>query len=99
MILENKVYAGDQHEQLQRYWAFLQDTAQKCRCSVITYLTPDGRFPTAQSVGGNEGLMRSVIRLSYHEDIYELVSSAAESIEAISVAEVLRQYADLSWSL
>ncbi len=94
-VLENKIFAGDQGSQLRRYWDYLQTEAQDCPSRIVVYLTPDGRVPTAQSLGGNQDLAKALVRLSYREDVYELIHSTVNSIEAISVAETLRQYAAL----
>ena len=65
------------------------------RIKILVYLTPDGRAPTTQSFNEHPHLKNEVVLLSYRDDIYKLVQSTAETIEAVSVAEVLRQYATL----
>ena len=97
LVLENKVFANDQESQLSRYWKFVHIEAQDHHLlPIVVYLTPDGRAPTDQSTRASPGLMEALIRLSYHEDIYELVQSTAELSKATSVVEVLRQYATLT---
>ncbi len=95
LVLENKILAGDQENQLRRYWDYLLTEAEGRPSRIVVYLTPDGRTPTAQSLGGNTDLAEALVRLSYRENIYELVRSAADMTKAISVAEILRQYAAL----
>jgi hypothetical protein len=97
MVIENKIHSVDQASQLRRYWEFVRIEAQGHRLSpIVVYLTPDGRAPTAQSMGEGPDFMNAVIRLSYHDDIYEFIQSTAEITKAVSVAEILRQYAKLT---
>lgn len=95
LIIENKIFAGDQVSQLKRYWDYLQTEARSYQSRIIVYLTPDGRKPTLQSLGENQDLAKALICLSYRENICDLVQSTIDSIDAISVAETLRQYATL----
>jgi hypothetical protein len=96
LVIENKIFAGDQANQLQRYWDFAKPEAErKCLLPVIVYLTPEGHRPSEQSLGDSTELEEHLVLLSYHEDIYQFIQHNAEDLSAISVTEVLRQYADL----
>jgi hypothetical protein len=96
LIIENKVYAGDPVSQLERYWKFAQAEAEgKHVLPVIVYLTPEGRPPPLHSVGQLPGLSENLILLSYAQDIYQFIQRSVDSLAAVSVAEVLRQYAEL----
>lgn len=96
LVIENKIYAGDQENQLRQYWEFIRPEAEAYRLlPIVVYLTPNGRAPTAQSIGENPDLVEKLVRLSYQEDIYELIQSTSAELKAVSVAEVLRQYAAL----
>jgi len=96
LVIENKIGAADQDKQLCRYWEYARTEAEKnSLLPVVVYLTPDGRAPTPGSVGGALGLDEMLVRLSYQQDIYELIMRTVMTVRAISVAEVLRQYADL----
>ncbi len=50
VVIENKVYAGDQWRQLERYHAYLQRCAQGRRTGLV-YLTIDGRKPSRATLG------------------------------------------------
>lgn len=50
VVIENKVYAGDQWRQLERYHAYLQRCAQG-RTTGLVYLTIDGRKPSRATLG------------------------------------------------
>lgn len=96
LVIENKIHAGDQENQLRQYWEFIRPEAEAYRLlPIVVYLTPNGRAPTAQSIGENPDLVEKLVRLSYQEDIYELIQSTSAELKAVSVAEVLRQYAAL----
>ena len=57
IIIENKIYAGDQEHQLERYWQIMDSRGYKE--IYIVYLTLDGREPSEQSIGklGQVGLV------------------------------------------
>jgi PD-(D/E)XK nuclease superfamily len=96
LVIENKIYASDQENQLRQYWEFLSAEAERYHLlPVVVYLTPDGRAPTPQSIGESPALVEKIVSLSYQEDIYELIQSTSEALKAVSVAEVLLQYAAL----
>ena len=48
IIIENKIYAGDQDEQLLRYYNSIKSLNKN---KILVYLTPDGRKPTKYSLG------------------------------------------------
>ncbi len=96
LLIENKIFAADQEAQLQRYWIFAKAEAEaKSLLPLIIYLTLDGHPPTAQSIRESPGLDERLVLLSYHDDIYQFIQGNAEALHAVSVAEVLRQYAEL----
>jgi PD-(D/E)XK nuclease superfamily protein len=96
LIIENKVYADDPVNQLKRYWEFAQTEAEARRAlPVIVYLTPDGRAPPPHSVGQSPRLTDNLILLSYAQDIHQFIQRSVNCLAAVSVAEVLRQYAEL----
>ena len=61
IVIENKIWAGDQPEQLQRYF---QDEKGRGFDPTLVYLTLDGHPPTQQSIG-----CRPVVCLSYQGDL------------------------------
>ncbi|WP_295429394.1 PD-(D/E)XK nuclease family protein [uncultured Thiodictyon sp.] len=48
LLIENKIDAGDQDRQVERYWGY---AAKFSKCAVLLYLTLDGRQPTKESLG------------------------------------------------
>ena len=53
VVIENKIWAGDQHEQIMRYHQTLKKQKVYSRIYLL-YLTPDGRDPSEDSVGDLE---------------------------------------------
>ena len=94
LVIENKIYAGDQPNQLCKYWRYAQNEARiKQLVPVIVYLTPDGRSPTKQSLGECEDISTKLVCLSYREDIWRLIHESVNEMPSMSiVTETLRQY-------
>ena len=51
VVVENKIWAGDQHRQLERYRDALVDLGYEDSAVRLLYLTPHGHQPAAQSRG------------------------------------------------
>lgn len=82
-VIENKVDALEQDNQLARYSDWMD--IQKEQSKAILFLTPNGRKPT--TAGKTKPLC-----ISYHEDIYQWLEGSITSSLATNVAEVLKQY-------
>jgi len=64
-IIENKILAGDQQEQLARYWKFLKAEPRiPDKNKVIVYLTLDGRAPTGETAKNDQELIKHLVLLS-----------------------------------
>lgn len=89
IVIENKIDAGDQNEQLQRYVQ-----SKKTKSVLIIYLSPDLREPSNNSKGILEA--ENIVLLSYATHIIEwLTSCISESATLPSVRETLVQYEKL----
>lgn len=89
VIIENKIYAGDQDEQIYRYHTFMQGE----RCSQIwnLYLTLDGSEPSEQSTKGLD-----VNLVSYETDIIEWLNACVPLVaREPGVRESIFQYIEL----
>ena len=51
VVIENKIWAGDQEQQLQRYWEKLEKRGYPRYGIHLLYLTPFGDPPSKQSIG------------------------------------------------
>lgn len=97
IIIENKIYAGDQYEQLKRYYdsmrleGYLDDEIE------LVYLTLYGEEPSEYSIKGlsNEKIDEIKI-ISYKDDIINWIeNSIKETAEVPIIRETLVQYRSL----
>lgn len=84
LVIENKVDAGEQPRQLQRYSEWMK-THRKSYERQLIFLTPEGR--DSVSSGG-----APYIRMSYKKDIAEFLKRSFDQVKALPVRNVLRQY-------
>ena len=88
IIIENKIYAGDQEKQLLRYYNF-SNTAD------LFYLTLDGKEPGDQSRGGLENGV-DYRCLSYKHDIITWLEKCRKEVAILPVIrETITQYINL----
>jgi hypothetical protein len=93
MVIENKIDAAEQKDQIGRYQGWLSRRREYPRDRrVLIYLTPDGRRANTAS---NE----DYFRLSYAEDVVEWLRLALPNVEAPRVRDAVIQYLDLIESL
>jgi len=88
LIIENKIYAGEQENQLIRYYNYSKENFQKE--APILYLTLDGNSPTS-----GKGLVEKehYFNISYKEDIINwLELCIKEASDKPMLREVIKQY-------
>ena len=94
IIIENKIYAGDQHHQMLRYWNYgmSQKGNDTEKSFVLIYLTLDGCSPSKESLG--EYLKENdIVCLSYKSDIRGWLDRCVElSSRTPLVRETINQY-------
>ena len=94
IIIENKIYAGDRHHQMLRYWNY--EMSQKGdnteKSFVLIYLTLDGYSPSKDSLG--EDLKENdIVCLSYKSDIRGWLDRCVELASRTPlVRETINQY-------
>ena len=83
LIIENKIYARDQPQQLDNYFAALKDLGYTSQEIVLIYLTREGVKPSEDSFCAANKENASLIKLSYKEDIMTLLedSLALETVQ------------------
>lgn len=83
LIIENKIYARDQPQQLDNYFAALKDLGYTSKEIVLIYLTRVGLKPSEYSFCADTKENASLIKLSYQEDIMTLLedSLALETVQ------------------
>lgn len=94
IIIENKIYAGDQPKQMKRYWNYAQ---KKCNQDAnryrLIYLTLDGHEPSDDSTCGLES--KDYICISYKDDIVTWLNKCVEiSVRQPLLRETIIQYID-----
>lgn len=94
IIIENKIYAGDQHHQMLRYWNYgmSQKGDDMEKSFVLIYLTLDGCSPSKDSLG--EDLKENdIVCLSYKSDIRGWLDRCVELASRTPlVRETINQY-------
>ena len=92
--IENKIYAGDQHHQMLRYWNYgmSQKGNDTEKSFVLIYLTLDGCSPSKESLG--EDLKENdIVCLSYKSDIRGWLDRCVELASRTPlVRETINQY-------
>jgi hypothetical protein len=88
IVIENKIGAADQPEQLLRYWRWLNREALTVK--LLCYLTPSG----VRSVEADAHGVPYVI-LSYREDVRGMLREGIRQVAAPRLREILQQYADI----
>ncbi len=89
IIIENKIYAGDQNKQLYDYYEFAKKSAQDFR---LIYLTLKGTDPSANSSNGLQK-DQDYICLSYQEDIATWLKACQNEVLNIPLlSESIHQY-------
>ena len=94
IIIENKIYAGDQHHQMLRYWNYgmSQKGNDTEKSFVLIYLTLDGCSPSKESLG-QDLKENDIICLSYKSDIRGWLDRCVELASRTPlVRETINQY-------
>ena len=92
IAIENKVYAGEQKDQLSRYWQWLRSSRPSgtAENSALIFLTPDGRAGTTSAA------QDAVVRMSYADLANVLEQGAAACpATALPLTQSVSQYTRL----
>lgn len=93
IIIENKIYAGDQEKQMLRYDNYAKDKYRKGYR--LIYLTLYGTEPCDNAIGDDCALRKSIICLSYRDHIIDWLEACMQlSIKMPLVRETIAQYID-----
>lgn len=92
VIIENKIYAGDQENQMKRYWNYAQKMCDgDTNRYRLVYLTLDGHEPSEVSLCGLKS--EDYICLSYKYDIISWLNRCIEiSVRHPLIRETIIQY-------
>ncbi|EGP2596652.1 PD-(D/E)XK nuclease family protein [Campylobacter coli] len=95
IILENKIWARDQHRQIARYINTLKDEGVKYENIIVIYLTLDGRKPDDNSLGDwkingsfleNQESKIAYRQISYKDQILLWLDKCKPEVEKLKIA-------------
>lgn len=99
LIIENKIYAGDQERQLERYYEYARNILRLSDKQIrILYLKPNRARPGAFSINDDlyKKLKGNVLQeIGYKEDILPWLKNLKNEIKAERVKHSLQQYMDV----
>ena len=88
IVIENKIYAGDQERQLERYYNY---ASSRNTSFAVYYLTLGGDPPGKESLGGLAE--ECVTPVSYKEFVYDWLEACIKEVALVPhVREILSQY-------
>lgn len=85
VLIENKIYAGEEHEQLHNYASYMADQNDLYPHQVLVYLTLDGE--PSKTAGG-----AAYVPLSHRQDIQEMLAACLPAVQSARVRESIEQY-------
>ena len=91
IVIENKIGAADQDDQLPRYWNHMQTQRGQFDFQQLVYLTPQPRVP---AVTGKP--LPPYINLTYRDDICALLRAALAVIHSPRLQSSLEQYLEVT---
>ncbi|MEP6670193.1 MAG: PD-(D/E)XK nuclease family protein [Chthoniobacter sp.] len=91
IVIENKIGAADQDDQLSRYWDHMQAQQAQFDFQHLVYLTPQSRVPVAKGKP-----LPPYINLTYREDICALLRDALPIIHSPRLQYSLEQYLEIT---
>jgi len=91
IVIENKIGAADQENQLARYWKQMQKKRQDFDFQPLVYLTPQPREPPVPPK-----LRRHIINLTYRADICTMLDEALKIIRSSRLQYSLEQYLEIA---
>lgn len=95
IIIENKIYAGDQHNQLLRYYNYAEKQYRKGKYKLL-YLTLDGKSPSESSTGKRLEENEDFYCISYAGEIRQwLLFCLTQAVQKPLVREIIVQYINL----
>lgn len=96
-VIENKIYAPDQPDQLKRYHDYIvRGRGFKKGNFHIIYLKPFRSLPSGNSIPRNVYLQleddRSIVSIGYHEDISPWLLNLLPEIKPLQLHSIINQY-------
>ena len=97
VVIENKIYADDQYQQLKRYYDSMLMEGYKPEEIELVYLTLAGAEPSEDSIKGLPAAVRENMRIiSYKDDIITWIEDCIKEVAQVPIIrETLVQYESL----
>ena len=97
VVIENKIYADDQYQQLKRYYDSMLMEGYKSEEIELVYLTLAGAEPSEDSIKGLPAAVRENMRIiSYKDDIITWIEDCIKEVAQVPIIrETLVQYESL----
>lgn len=96
IIIENKIYAGDQADQLQRYFDYARKNTTSEEDVLLVYLTPSGHRASANSMHiAEQRRLRDggiLVEKSYRNDIIPWLQTTVDQTISDKVKQSIIQY-------
>lgn len=96
IVIENKIYAEDQKNQLKRYHDFLKNQFKSVKNRKLYYLTPRKVPPTTHSISEEDAeelrKQRVLHHIGYHQDIRPWLEKSLSNIQSPIVKYTIEQY-------
>jgi hypothetical protein len=94
LVIENKIDAADQEDQLARYWAQMEKERVRFPHRFLVYLTPQPREPEPTKLP-----LPPFTNLTYCTDIIDLLQMALAEITSPRLSHSLEQYLEITRAL
>lgn len=97
VVIENKIYADDQYQQLKRYYDSMLMEGYKPEDIELVYLTLAGAEPSEDSIKGLSAAIKENIKIiSYKDDIIAWIENCIKEVAQVPIIrETLVQYESL----
>jgi len=98
IIIENKIFASDQHEQIKRYFEYLDENDNNDKPKYkgyLFYLTLEGKDPSQYSLGDLFGTNKIIAKLSYSNHILPWLEEIKKNIEPPKMKTYISDYIEI----
>lgn len=103
IVIENKIYAGDQKDQMERYYNYANTRLSNDSDLLLLYLTPRGKMLSEFSMNAklqtNLRSKNALREISYHEHIVPWLESVLVGTSSQKVKQTILQYLSTLYQL
>ena len=95
IIIENKIFASDQHKQIERYFNYLDNNDNPKYKGYLFYLTLEGKDPSQYGLGDLFGTNKIIAKLSYSNHILPWLEKIKKNIEPPKMKTYISDYIEI----